>query len=61
VLNRQLDEAASEIEIQIAIGDEQGKIKEQIKHSSLAHAVEVFIECYCRATGEIWPKGVTDD
>ncbi|MBN2043516.1 MAG: hypothetical protein JW757_00745 [Anaerolineales bacterium] len=53
VLSRILAESEGEMEILRAMGNKAGLVKQQIKHSTIQHALEVFGECYFRATGEL--------
>ena len=39
-------ESGREMEILRAMGDKGGLVKEQIKHSTIQHVMEVFGECY---------------
>lgn len=43
--------AEHEIELRKALGDEQGRIKEQIKMETLKYSREIFAFCYYRTTG----------
>lgn len=54
ILDRHLVESNREMEVLRAMGDKDGLIKEQIKHSTMAHALRSFDECYYRAVGESW-------
>ena len=54
ILDRHLVESVREMEVLRALGDQEGLIKEQIKHSTLQHALKIFGECYFRAVGESW-------
>ena len=56
VLSRILVESEWEMDLLRAMGDKGGLVKEQIKHSTLQHVVEVFGECYLRATGNSWVR-----
>ena len=61
IINRHLVESTREMEVLRALGDKDGLIKEQIKHSTLQHALSSFDECYFRAVGESWAlKGEKD-
>lgn len=51
VLSRVLSDSEKEMEILRAMGDKGGLVKEQIKHSTIEHVLEVFGDCYRRATG----------
>ena len=54
ILDCQLLDSKREMEVLRAIGDREGLIKEQIKHSTIEHVIARFGECYFRATGESW-------
>jgi len=56
VLSRVLIESEREMDLLRAMGDRGGLIKEQIKHSTILHALEVFGECYQRATSLSWNR-----
>ena len=38
-----------------ALGNQDGLVREQIKMSTLKHAVQIFEDCYFRATGQSSP------
>lgn len=54
IIDRHLVESTREMEVLRALGDKEGLIKEQIKHSTFQHALSSFDECYFRAVGESW-------
>lgn len=56
VLSRVLVESEWEMDLLRAMGDRERLIKEQIKNSTIQHALEVFGECYLRATGQSWDR-----
>ncbi len=39
------------IELQKALGDDQARLKEQIKQETLKYSSEIFAHCYYRVTG----------
>jgi hypothetical protein len=57
-----LENSDRETELLKALGDRDQLVKEQIKRSTIQHVLEVFDDCYFRATGESWPpKQDVDD
>ncbi len=54
ILGRQMVDSEREMELLRALGDKEGLIREQIKHSTIEHVIARFGECYYRATGESW-------
>lgn len=61
IIDRHLVESSREMEVLRALGDREGLIKEQIKHSTLQHALSSFDECYFRAVGESWSSKEAQD
>ena len=61
VLDRQMIESAREMEVLRAIGNQEGLIKEQIKHSTIQHVRDSFNECYFRAVGKSWTQQEAQD
>jgi hypothetical protein len=57
----QISQSTREQELLLALGDKNGLVKEQIKMSTLEHAVSIFDECYQRATGKIYPAKEQDN
>jgi hypothetical protein len=57
VVERHLTDSEREMELHRAIGDRGELVKEQIKHSTIQYAAEIFRDCYYRATRTQWkPK-----
>lgn len=54
LLDIQLLDSKSEMDLLKAMGDRENLIKEQIKHSTIEHVIARFDECYFRATGKAW-------
>lgn len=52
----QIEQAKNECEIFRATGDRDALVKEQIKHSTMEHMLQVYAECYYRATGSHWEQ-----
>ena len=55
-LSRLLVESDREMDLLQAMDDRDGIVKEQIKRSTIQHALDVFGECYLRATGQSWVR-----
>jgi hypothetical protein len=51
----------NECELFRAAGDRESLIKEQIKHNTMNYMLNVYRECYFRATGSPWDGGQADE
>ena len=47
----QIDHSKNDCEIYRATGDKESLVKEQIKHSTMTHMLNLYAECYLQATG----------
>ena len=56
ITNFHIEHSKNECELFRATGDRQSLVKEQIKHSTMAHMLNVYAECYYLATGSRWQK-----
>jgi hypothetical protein len=61
IANFQIENSKNECELFRAAGDRDSLIKEQIKHSTINHMLNVYAECYFRVTGSQWERGQTNE
>lgn len=51
IANYAIEHSKNDCELFRATGDRESLIKEQIKHSTISHMLNVYSECYLQATG----------
>jgi hypothetical protein len=56
-----IENAKNECELYRASGDRESLIKEQIKHNTMDFMLNVYNECFFRATGSHWEGGQSDE
>jgi hypothetical protein len=56
ITNFHIEHSKNECELFRATGDRESLVKEQIKYSTMGHMLNVYAECFYRATGSHWEQ-----